>query len=117
MSREYNEPISELSGPTRDFHRAISSLIEELEAINWYHQRVETCNDEVLQSILAHNRDEEVEHAAMLMEWLRRHHQPFDTELRNTLFTNGPIVGSHGNGDADPGSKGLNIGSLKEGAI
>ena len=68
----YHEPIDELRDSTRDMHRAIVSLMEELEAVDWYNQRVDACKDPVLRSILAHNRDEEKEHAAMLMEWIRR---------------------------------------------
>ena len=68
----YHEPVGELSAKTRDFHRALQSLMEELEAIDWYNQRVDVCKDEELKKILIHNRDEEVEHAAMVIEWLRR---------------------------------------------
>jgi hypothetical protein len=68
----YPELIEELSGETRDMHKAIVSLMEELEAIDWYNQRMDSCKDEELKTILAHNRDEEKEHAAMLLEWIRR---------------------------------------------
>jgi hypothetical protein len=83
----YHEPTSELSDRTRDMHRAIVSLMEELEAVDWYHQRVDACKDPVLREILAHNRDEEKEHAAMLLEWIRRQDPAFDKELRDYLFT------------------------------
>lgn len=89
----FHEPVSELSDETRDLHRAIVSLMEELEAVDWYNQRVDACKDPELQAILAHNRDEEKEHAAMLLEWLRRRDGGFDKELRDYLFTNKPIVG------------------------
>lgn len=88
MSNEgYHEPIAELSNECRDFHRAIVSLMEELEAIDWYNQRVEACSDEELKAILAHNRDEEMEHAAMVLEWIRRRNKTFDKELRDYLFS------------------------------
>ena len=92
MSNEgYHEPISELSDETRDMHRAIVSLMEELEAIDWYNQRVDACTDRGLKSILEHNRDEEKEHAAMVLEWIRRHDPAFSKELKESLFTEGPI--------------------------
>jgi uncharacterized protein len=89
----YHEPIEELSDATRDMHRAIVSLMEELEAIDWYQQRADACKDPELRAILAHNRDEEKEHAAMVLEWIRRHDAAFDTKLREYLFTEGSIVG------------------------
>jgi len=94
MSNEgYHEPRDELSGETRDMHRAIVSLMEELEAVDWYNQRVDACKDDELRAILAHNRDEEKEHASMVLEWIRRHDQRFDKELQDYLFTKKPIVG------------------------
>ena len=88
----YHEPIEELSIQTRDMHRAIVSLMEELEAIDWYNQRCDACSDEALKDILAHNRDEEKEHAAMLLEWIRRRDKKFDEQLRTYLFTEGNII-------------------------
>ena len=88
MSNEgYHEPIDEMTDETRDMHRAITSLMEELEAIDWYNQRVDACKDDELASILAHNRDEEKEHAAMVLEWIRRNDPAFDKELKDYLFT------------------------------
>lgn len=87
----YHEPIEELSAETRDMHRAIVSLMEELEAIDWYNQRVDACRDPELKTILAHNRDEEKEHAAMMLEWIRRRDPKFSGELREYLFSEGPI--------------------------
>jgi uncharacterized protein len=87
----YHEPIDELSDDTRDMHRAITSLMEELEAVDWYNQRVDACKDPALKKILAHNRDEEKEHAAMTLEWIRRQDPAFDKELREALFTDGEI--------------------------
>jgi len=93
MSNEgYHEPIDELTDETRDMHRAITSLMEELEAVDWYQQRVDATKDPDLKKILAHNRDEEKEHAAMVLEWIRRKDARFDKELRDYLFTDKPIV-------------------------
>ena len=92
MSHEgYHEPFEVLSEETRDMHRAIESLIEELEAVDWYNQRVDACKDPELKKILAHNRDEEKEHAAMTLEWIRRRDPRFDKELKEYLFTNKSI--------------------------
>ena len=88
----YHEPIEELTDETRDMHRAITSLMVELEAVDWYNQRVDACKDATLKSILAHNRDEEKEHAAMVLEWIRRRDPSFDKELRDFLFTDKPIT-------------------------
>ena len=88
----YHEPVEELSAETRDMHRAIVSLMEELEAVDWYNQRVDACKDTELAAILAHNRDEEKEHAAMLLEWIRRRDQKLDDELKDYLFTSKPIA-------------------------
>ena len=93
MSNEgYHEAISDLTDETRDMHRAIVSLMEELEAVDWYNQRVDACKDEALRAILAHNRDEEKEHAAMVLEWIRRQDPAFDKELRDYLFSEQPIT-------------------------
>ncbi|MEK7191293.1 MAG: encapsulin-associated ferritin-like protein [Pseudomonadota bacterium] len=83
---------SNLSEETRDMHRAITSLMEELEAVDWYNQRVDACKDMDLRAILAHNRDEEKEHAAMVLEWIRRRDPRFNKELRDYLFTDKPIA-------------------------
>ncbi|EIC20670.1 encapsulin-associated ferritin-like protein [Thiorhodovibrio frisius] len=88
----YHEPIDELSAETRDMHRAIQSLMEELEAVDWYNQRVDACQDKELAGILAHNRDEEKEHAAMLLEWIRRRDAKFEGELKDYLFTDKAIA-------------------------
>ena len=92
MSNEgYHEPVDELSDETRDMHRAIISLMEELEAVDWYNQRVDVCKDPELKQILEHNRDEEKEHAAMVLEWIRRRDPCFSKHLKESLFTSGPI--------------------------
>ena len=88
----YHEEISDLSDATRDIHRAITSLMEELEAIDWYNQRVDACKDPELKAILAHNRDEEKEHAAMVLEWIRRQDEIFSRELKDYLFTQKSIA-------------------------
>ncbi len=88
----YHEPINELSDETIEMHRAITSLMEELEAVDWYNQRVDASKDEELKTILAHNRDEEKEHAAMLLEWIRRQDPSFDKELKDYLFTDKEIA-------------------------
>ncbi|MAT93560.1 MAG: ferritin [Halioglobus sp.] len=94
-SEGYHEPIEELSDETRDMHRAIVSLMEELEAVDWYNQRVDACKDKELKAILAHNRDEEKEHAAMVLEWIRRRDPQFDGELKDYLFTEKEIAHDH----------------------
>lgn len=88
----YHEPIEELSDETRDMHRAITSLMEELEAVDWYNQRVDACSNDELRAILAHNRDEEKEHAAMVLEWIRRQDPTFDKQLQDYLFTGKEIA-------------------------
>ncbi len=88
----YHEAIEELSDDTRDMHRAITSLMEELEAVDWYNQRVDACKNDDLRAILAHNRDEEKEHAAMVLEWIRRRDPSFDKELKDYLFTDRSIA-------------------------
>ena len=88
----YHEPYDALSSETRDMHRAIVSLMEELEAVDWYNQRIDACHDAELKSILIHNRDEEKEHAAMMLEWIRRRDAKMDHELRERLFQSGAIA-------------------------
>ena len=126
MSSEgLHEPRELLSELTIDRHRAIASLMEELEAVDWYDQRVDAISDPELAAILAHNRDEEKEHAAMTIEWLRRNDPVFDRHLRTYLFTEGAIpeieaMAEHGGGVAGGGAPpvgsdaaGLGIGSLR----
>lgn len=132
QSAGLHEPEDSLSPATIDRHRAIVSLQEELEAIDWYDQRIDATSDAELAGILAHNRDEEKEHAAMVLEWLRRRDPSLDEHLRTYLFTSGPILeleavaegregadGGEGSGGvaAAPGgddpSGSLRIGSLK----
>jgi uncharacterized protein len=91
-SEGFHESAQDLTPLTRDLHRAILSLMEELEAIDWYQQRFDATGDDALRIILAHNRDEEKEHAAMALEWIRRHDPVFDANLKKYLFTTGPIT-------------------------
>ncbi|PCM43995.1 encapsulin-associated ferritin-like protein [Marinobacter sp. ANT_B65] len=90
-SDNYHEPVGELTDETREMHRAVVSLMEEFEAVDWYNQRVDACKDAELKAILVHNRDEEKEHAAMVLEWIRRKDPVMDKHLREFLFTEGPI--------------------------
>jgi hypothetical protein len=88
----FHEAIEELSDETRDMHRAIVSLMEELEAVDWYNQRMDACKDDELRAILKHNRDEEKEHAAMVLEWIRRRDDKLNDELKDYLFTDKEIA-------------------------
>jgi ferritin-like protein len=89
---EFHEPATELPNEVRDIHRALKSLQEEIEAVDWYHQRVAVCGDDALRDVLAHNRDEEIEHACMALEWLRRKMPKWDENLRTYLFKEESIV-------------------------
>lgn len=132
MASQYHEPVGELSQQDRNYVRALMSLKEEIEAVDWYHQRVAACPDPQLKSILAHNRDEEIEHAVMTLEWLRRNMPGWDEQMRTYLFTEGDVTAIEeaaeageaskaGGRDADkpvrqasgPAEAGLGIGSLK----
>jgi len=92
-STTFHESEEVLMPATKDMHRAIVSLQEELEAIDWYQQRMDATHNAELRDILRHNRDEEQEHAAMVLEWIRRHDSNFDAKLREYLFTETSIVG------------------------
>jgi ferritin-like protein len=92
-SETYHEPYAELSDETKDMHRAILSLMEELEAIDWYQQRADVTKDADLRAVLVHNKNEEIEHAMMTLEWIRRKSAVFDANARAYLFTEGPIAG------------------------
>ncbi|HEX6321429.1 MAG TPA: ferritin-like domain-containing protein [Burkholderiales bacterium] len=117
-SGSFHENTEILKPETMDRHRAIVSIMEELEAVDWYDQRVDAAADGELKAILAHNRDEEKEHAAMTLEWLRRRDAVWDEQLRNYLFTEKPILEvehaieeSEESGRSGDGS--LGIGSLR----
>ena len=123
VSSQFHEDPRGLDPGTLDRHRALASIIEELEAADWYDQRAEAATDDALRDIVAHNRDEEKEHAAMTLEWLRRHDSALDKHLRTYLFTEAPVTeieveAEHG-ADADTGPElrpadgSLGIGGLK----
>lgn len=108
-SDTYHEPYDLLSPATREMHRGIVSLMEELEAIDWYQQRADACGDAELRAVLIHNKNEEIEHAMMTLEWLRRTSAEFDANIRTYLIKEGPIteieaaaeVAGNGNGSAE----------------
>lgn len=115
-SASYHEPMGMLNQSTLDMHRALVSLQEELEAVDWYQQRADVCHNKELKAILLHNLREEWEHAAMVLEWLRRNSPTADEKLRTYLYTEQPIVEvEEGGNEADPGKDdGRTVGSLKE---
>jgi ferritin-like protein len=119
-SESLHEPLDVLSEETRNMHRAIVSLKEELEAVDWYQQRAEACTDEELRAVITHNKNEEIEHAMMTLEWIRRHSPVFDANIAKYLKTTGPILaieagGGDGSSSAStPPGAGLGIGSLKD---
>jgi uncharacterized protein len=92
QSAGLHEPAERLKTETINFHRAIVSLMEELEAIDWYRQRADACTDAQLRAILEHNMNEEIEHASMALEWIRRNTPKFDEALKTYLFTTGEIT-------------------------
>jgi len=120
-SGSLHEDAAKLKPETIERHRAFVSIMEELEAADWYDQRVDASADEELRGILAHNRDEEKEHAAMVLEWLRRHDPKLDEHLRTYLFSEGSILGIEASAEggasesAEPGTgdQSLGIGSLR----
>jgi ferritin-like protein len=114
-SGSLHEPREQLKSETVERHRAIVSLMEELEAVDWYDQRADATGDEALREILVHNRDEEKEHASMAREWLRRHDSVLDQHLRTYLFSEGSITEEEeeaAQGD-QPAAGSLGIGSLR----
>ena len=120
-SQGYHE--EQLEPETKDRHRAIASIMEELEAVDWYDQRVHAATDDDLRAVLAHNRDEEKEHAMMVLEWLRRQDAVLDGHMRTYLFTDGPITeieavaeaeGADASRTIGAASGDLGIGSLRE---
>jgi ferritin-like protein len=125
-SGSLHESESVLKPATIDRHRAVVSIMEELEAVDWYDQRIDAATDrELKELLLAHNRDEEKEHAAMMLEWLRRHDRKLDEHLRTYLFTNkrlleieeeaeGPDENKSGGDESSSGDGSLGIGSLRK---
>jgi uncharacterized protein len=120
-SEGYHEPVEWLDQPTIEKHRVVQSIVEEFQAADWYDQRVSACTDEALREILAHNRDEEKEHAAMGLEWWRRRDPVLDAHLRTYLWSEGSIVGVEKEAEQEDaegaGSGDLGIGSLREEAV
>ncbi len=118
LMTQYHEPVEYLDEKAKDIVRALNSLKEEVEAVDWYNQRVVSTKDEELKAIMAHNRDEEIEHVCMTLEWLRRNMPVWDEQLRTYLFTEGPITKleeeAMGREDSLNKEEGLNIGDLKE---
>ena len=120
-SGSLHESESVLKPETIDRHRAVVSIMEELEAVDWYDQRIDAATDQELKELLAHNRDEEKEHAAMMLEWLRRHDPKLDEHLRTYLFTDKRLLeieeeaeGKEGGGESSSGDGSLRIGSLRK---
>ena len=119
-SESYHEPLELLSEPTRNLHRAIVSLVEELEAVDWYNQRAEACSDPALKAVLIHHRNEEIEHGMMNLEWIRRHEAVFERHMRTYLFSSGDITeveaATKAAGAAPAAGGGaLGVGSLRRG--
>lgn len=117
---QYHEPVEFLDSKALDITRALNSLKEEVEAVDWYNQRVAACSCPELKDIMAHNRDEEIEHAAMIMEWLRRNMGAWDDELKTYLFKKGDVTKLEDQAMSGGGSEGSNnegsslgIGDLK----
>jgi len=118
-STDLHEPEERLGADAVDRHRAVVSIMEELEAVDWYHQRAMATQDADLRALLEHNRDEEKEHASMLLEWLRRRDAKLDEHLRTYLFQTGSIVereheAEQGDDGAVADGSDLGIGSLRE---
>ncbi|ACY16335.1 encapsulin-associated ferritin-like protein [Haliangium ochraceum] len=124
-SEQLHEPAELLSEETKNMHRALVTLIEELEAVDWYQQRADACSEPGLHDVLIHNKNEEVEHAMMTLEWIRRRSPVFDAHMRTYLFTERPILeleeedtGSSSSVAASPTSApshgSLGIGSLRQ---
>ena len=116
---QYHEPVEDLDNRDRDIVRALMSLKEEVEAVNWYQQRASATSDQELADVLAHNRDEEIEHACMAIEWLRRNMPAWDEELNTYLFSEAPITELEEleeEGAEEPDEEGdsgdLNVGNL-----
>jgi ferritin-like protein len=118
-SGSLHESEQVLKPETIDRHRAVVSIMEELEAVDWYDQRIDAATDNELKEILAHNRDEEKEHASMMLEWLRRHDPKLDEHLRTYLFTNKSLLEIEEEAEEKGGDKplagdgSLGIGSLR----
>ena len=116
-SETLHEDAATLGADIIDQHRAITSVIEELEAVDWYNQRAKATVDDELRGLLEHNRDEEKEHMAMVLEWLRRRDAVLDTNLRKYLFNEKPplaVEEAASTGGVGAGDGSLGIGDLRE---
>jgi ferritin-like protein len=103
-----------LSNAALNVHRALASVQEELEAIDYYHQRADVSDDPSLAAVMAHNRDDEMEHAVMLLEWLRRAMPGFDVQMKKFIFTSGDITAlAAGAKPPAANGSGLGLGNLK----
>lgn len=116
-SENLHEAASALSEETINRHRAIVSVIEELDAVDWYAQRAEACSDPQLKAILIHNRNEEIEHACMALEWLRRNMPEFDQNLREYLFTDGDITQLEARHDSEAPHSAAETGQNRNGNL
>jgi ferritin-like protein len=103
----FHVPVETLSDHTRTLHYALSSLMEELEAVDWYYQRADGAADAELKAVILHNAHEEIEHACMVLEWLRRNDKQFDEKLRQYLFQPGSIVDREHEVEDKEGGQGL----------
>lgn len=114
MANDYHELVNEISEKDREIVRAINSLKEEVDAVDCYHQRVAVCEDEQLKEIMLHNEKEEMEHAIMLLEWLRRNQEGWDEQMRTYLFTSKNITEVESQSEEHSGSSkdDLGIGQL-----
>lgn len=101
MANDYHEPASEMMKKQREIVRAINSLKEEIEAVDWYYQRVAVTDDKELKEIMWHNAEEEIEHAMMTLEWLRRNQEGWDEQMRTYLFCEGNIMEAEENAKED----------------
>jgi hypothetical protein len=111
----YQEPVELLDEKSKNIVRALNSLKEEIEAVDWYNQRVMASQDDALKAIMAHNRDEEIEHACMTLEWLRRNMAGWDEQLKTYLFTEGSILEVEKSAEGgEESSSDLSIGDLKK---
>lgn len=110
---QYHEPANELSKKTRDITRALVSLKEEIEAIDWYNQRMDCAEDQELKAILAHNRDEEIEHACMAMAWLQKNMDGWQENIKEYLFNNDAVAETPDEKEDNPADQNLSIGKIK----
>ena len=116
-SGSLHENEQSLKPETIDRHRAVVSIMEELEAIDWYDQRIDAAVDPELKELLAHNRDEEKEHASMMLEWLRRRDPKLNEHLRTYLFTNKSLLEIEEEAEGKAGSESAGEGSLGIGSL